>query len=183
MTRIDTVNEDLLELLARAGCTQIEYGVESGHPETLKKIHKPHTAEMVKRIIPLTAKYGIKPYAFFILGFPWETSEHLEITLKLMRQLAPHIECFHPAIASIIIPFPGTEIYEKYKDEYDFGNWWLNSNSKYVHNGKDEYAYFESKLFSRGHVLKADFFKYSDDVRKKIYEIFINLFYVNLIWF
>ena len=39
MTRIDAVDEELLELAARAGCVQIEFGVESGNPETLKRIH------------------------------------------------------------------------------------------------------------------------------------------------
>ena len=52
MTRIDAVDEELLDLAARAGCVQIEYGVESGNPETLKRIHKPHTVEMVRRVIP-----------------------------------------------------------------------------------------------------------------------------------
>ena len=73
MTRIDSVDEELLDLAARAGCVQIDYGVESGNPETLKRIHKPHTVEMVRRVIPLTRRYGIRPVAFFILGFPWES--------------------------------------------------------------------------------------------------------------
>ena len=73
MTRIDAVDEELLDLASRAGCVQIDYGVESGNPDTLKKIHKPHTVEMVRRAIPMTRRHGIRPVVFFILGFPWET--------------------------------------------------------------------------------------------------------------
>ena len=72
MTRIDAVDEELLALAAQAGCKQIDYGVESGSPDTLKQIHKPHTVEMVRRVIPMTTRHGIRPVAFFILGFPWE---------------------------------------------------------------------------------------------------------------
>jgi len=50
MTRVDRVEESALTLLAQAGCQTIDYGVESGHPETLRRVHKPHTVEMVRRI-------------------------------------------------------------------------------------------------------------------------------------
>jgi anaerobic magnesium-protoporphyrin IX monomethyl ester cyclase len=172
MTRVDTVNEDLLKLLFKAGCTQIDYGVESGHTETLKRIHKPHTIEMVRKIIPLTAQHKIKPFVFFILGFPWESADDTQVTFDLMKELSPYVECFHPAVASIIIPFPGTEIYDKYKNEYGFENWWLSTNRHYERNGTNGEFYFENRLFVCGHVLKANFFNYSDDMKQKIYEIF-----------
>ena len=177
MTRVDTIDEDLLGLLSKAGCMQIEYGVESGHPETLKKIHKPHTVEMVRKIIPLTAQYKIKPYVFFILGFPWESADDIQVTFDLMKELAPYIECFHPAVASIIIPFPGTEIYDKYKDKYGCENWWL-TDERHYENGVQHY--YEERLFSRGDVLRADFFNYSDDVKDKIHEIFTFMYKHNM---
>jgi anaerobic magnesium-protoporphyrin IX monomethyl ester cyclase len=172
MTRVDTINEDLLQLLSKAGCIQIDYGVESGHPETLKRIHKSHTIEMVRKIIPLTAKYKIKPFVFFILGFPWESADDIQVTFDLMKELSPYVEYFHPAIASIIIPFPGTEIYDKYKNEYGFENWWLSENRHYEQNGTNRQFYFEDQLFACGHVLKANFFNYNNNVKQKIYEVF-----------
>ncbi len=180
MTRVDTIDEEMLSLLSRAGCTQIDYGVESGHSETLKKIHKPHTIEMVRKIIPLTAQYNIKPYVFFILGFPWESRDDIQVTFDLMKELAPHVECFHPAVASILIPFPGTEIYNKYKDQYDFENWWLTDDRHYEHNGTIGQSYFEERLFAYGHVLKADFFYYDKEVKEKIYEIFTFMYKHNI---
>ena len=89
MTRIDAVDEELLDLAARAGCVQIEYGVESGNPDTLKRIHKPHTVEMARRVIPMTRRHGIRPVVFFILGFPWESPQAIDATLELMGDLAP----------------------------------------------------------------------------------------------
>ena len=172
MTRVDAVNEDILRLAASAGCTQIDYGVESGFQETLKRIHKPHTAEMVKRIIPLTAKFGIKPNVFFILGFPWEDEEALHMTLKHMKELSPYVEEFHPAIASVLIPFPGTEIYEKYRDEFGFADWWLSEDRNLGTPSLETHPYYEMMLFRNGAVLDADFFKYSREVKRKISSIF-----------
>jgi hypothetical protein len=180
MTRIDFVDEEILTAARRAGCIQIEYGVESGHPETLKRIRKPHTVEMVRRVIPMTAALGIKPYVFIILGFPWDTPETIDVTWQLMRDLSPHVACFHPAVASILVPFPGTEMYEKYKQQYGFAEWWLGQDRTYDAPSPDRHAYFEAQLFPRGAVLDADFFRYSAEVRKKIHDVFAFMWRHNL---
>jgi radical SAM superfamily enzyme YgiQ (UPF0313 family) len=171
MTRIDSMDEELLALAARAGCKQIEYGVESGSPATLKKIRKPHTVEMVRRIIPMTQKHGIQPVAFFILGFPWENVGHIDETLRLMEFLSPYV-IFHPAIASILIPFPGTELFEQYKDEYGFDRWWLGDDRNYDAPRIDRHAFYQVMMHRMGVVLDADFFRYSTAVKEKIHRVF-----------
>jgi anaerobic magnesium-protoporphyrin IX monomethyl ester cyclase len=171
MTRIDAVDDELLDLAARAGCVQIEYGVESGNPETLKRIHKPHTAEMVRRVIPLTNRYGIRPVVFFILGFPWEDSNAIETTLTLMKDLSPYV-VFRPAIASILIPFPGTEIYDRYKDQYGFGEWWTSERRTYDAPQRDTHPFYQAVMYRMGVVLDADFFHYSPELKAKIHEVF-----------
>jgi radical SAM superfamily enzyme YgiQ (UPF0313 family) len=179
MTRIDSVDDDLLERAARAGCIQVEYGVESGNPETLKKIHKPHSAEMVRRVIPMTHRHGIRSCVFFILGFPWDTVASIGQTLELMKDIAPYVD-FHQAVASILIPFPGTEIYERYKDQYEFADWWLSDNRTYDAPQVDAHPYFESVLFRLGAVLDADFFRYTPEVKAKICEVFKYMYAHNL---
>ncbi len=171
MTRIDAVDEELLDLAARAGCVQIDYGVESGNPDTLKRIHKPHTVEMVRRVIPMTRSRGIKPVVFFILGFPWETPQAVDATLELMRELAPYVE-FLPAIASILIPFPGTELYDRYKDEYALAGWWLSDDRSYDAPRIGTHAFYQTVMYRMGVVLDADFFRYSAAMKAKIHEVF-----------
>jgi radical SAM superfamily enzyme YgiQ (UPF0313 family) len=157
MTRIDAVDEELLAMVARAGCVQIDYGIESGHPDTLKRIHKPHTVEMVRRIVPLTRRYNIRPVGFFILGFPWENPQTTDATLQLMRDLSPYI-VFLPAIASILIPF--------------FARWWTSDDRTYDAPRIDTHAFYETVMYRMGVVLDADFFHYSRDMKAKIHEVF-----------
>jgi radical SAM superfamily enzyme YgiQ (UPF0313 family) len=171
MTRIDAVDEELLKLAAEAGCVQIDFGVESGNPETLKKIHKPHSAEMVRRIIPLTCRYGIRPVGFFILGFPWEDPEATETTLQMMRELSPYI-VFKPAIASILIPFPGTEIYDRYKDTYGFAEWWTGDDRSYDAPQGGTHPFYQAVMYRMGMVLDADFFRYTPEMKAKIHDVF-----------
>jgi anaerobic magnesium-protoporphyrin IX monomethyl ester cyclase len=171
MTRIDTMDDEMLDLVYRAGCRQIEYGVESGDPDTLKRIHKPHTVDMVRRVIPMTRRHGIRPVTFFILGFPWETAASLDATLDLMKALAPDV-LFRPAIATVLIPFPGTEIYDRYKEEYEFADWWLSDDRTYDAPRTDTHAFYQTVMYRMGVVLDADFFRYSPRMKAKIHELF-----------
>ncbi len=180
MTRIDGVNEDLLRLAARAGCIQIDYGVESGSPGTLRQIRKPHTLEMVRRVVPMTRASGISPCVFFILGFPWEDATDIEETRALIAELRPHVGRFLPAVGSILIPFPGTAIYEAYRDEFGFTAWWLGDERNFDIPKLDTHAYFEYVLFRNGAILDADFFRYSPEARKKIIDVFKFMYSSNL---
>ena len=179
MTRIDAVDEDLLRRAAEAGCVQVEYGVESGDPDTLKRIHKPHTADLVRRVIALTHNVGIRSTVFFILGFPWEDTKTINRTLELMKEISPYVH-FHPALASILIPFPGTEIYDKYCDEYAFDTWWLGSSRNFDTPCIGIHPFYQCVSYRNGAVLDADFFRYSSEVQEKIHEVFRFMFVSNL---
>jgi hypothetical protein len=63
-------------------------------------------------------------------------------------------------------------LYEKYKDDYGFANWWLGDQSNYDAPAGDRHSWWESKYFARGAVLDANFFHYSPAVRRKIIDIF-----------
>ena len=128
----------------------------------------------------MTAEAGITPDVFFILGFPWEDPETIDETLELMKYLAPWVTAFHPAIASILIPFPGTEIYEKYKESCGLENWWLGNERNYDTPSWETHAYFETRFFPLGAVLDADFFHYSDAVKQKIIDVFQFMYLHNL---
>jgi anaerobic magnesium-protoporphyrin IX monomethyl ester cyclase len=180
MTRIDGVNEELLTEAARSGCVQIDYGVESGSPSTLRKIRKPHTVDMVRRTVPLTARLGITPCVFFIVGFPWEKVEDIEATRALMQELAPCVGDFHPALGSVLVPFPGTAIYETYKDEFGFQNWWLGEERNFDVPRIGTHSYCDYVVFRCGAILDADFFRYSPEVTRKIRDVFQFMYFQNL---
>lgn len=180
MTRIDGVDEEVLRLAAQSGCIGIDYGVESGSQATLRKIRKPHTPDMIRRVVPLTAALGIKPNVFFILGFPWEDVAAIEETRALMEELVPHVKDFYPAIGSILIPFPGTEIYDAYRDVYGFHEWWLGDERNFDVPSASTHPHCEYVLFRRGAILDADFFRYSPEVRRKIVDVFRFMHFQNL---
>ncbi|HEU5268483.1 MAG TPA: radical SAM protein, partial [Jatrophihabitans sp.] len=80
-TRTDTIDEELLELMAAAGCAEIYYGIETGSAAMQSTIHKNLDIERCRRIVAKTAAVGIRPVTGFIMGYPTETRETLADTL------------------------------------------------------------------------------------------------------
>ncbi|MBU7038677.1 MAG: radical SAM protein [Theionarchaea archaeon] len=104
-SRVDTIDGDMLEAMRKAGCTWIGFGVESGNPDILRYIGKGHDLEAVKKAFRMTRKAGIKRCAYFILGFPRDTPETVEDTIRFAMSIDPDSVEF-----SLPIPIPGTRL-------------------------------------------------------------------------
>lgn len=109
--RVDTVNRELLEVMKRAGCTMLCFGIESGVQEILDRVKKKTTLEKIEKALALCREVGILPMASYIMGLPGETPETVKQTMDFARSTCNSYG-FH-----ILAPFPGTEVREK-ADEY-----------------------------------------------------------------
>jgi anaerobic magnesium-protoporphyrin IX monomethyl ester cyclase len=112
--RVDRISEDLAQLMKRAGCEWVLFGVESADEEILKTIRKGITLDQVRRAVKIAADAGIKIFNSFILGLPgesWDTA---------LKSIAFGDELYHKYGAKygfhILSPLPGTELYERAKD-------------------------------------------------------------------
>jgi radical SAM superfamily enzyme YgiQ (UPF0313 family) len=108
MGRVDTVDEEMLTAMRRAGCDNVYLGVESGSPEVLKRLKKGITLDQVERAFRAARRAGVKTQAFFMLGGPGETRETLKETIEFAIRLDPDNAQFAAAV-----PYPGTEMYEE----------------------------------------------------------------------
>jgi len=104
---VNTVTKNMLEVMKRAGCQAIHYGIESGNERLLKIIKKNITKERVCEVFKMTKKIGIKTLAYFMIGLPTETKEDIEETFSFMREVNP--DYVH---LTTLVLFPATEIYQ-----------------------------------------------------------------------
>jgi len=110
--RVETVNEQLLEMLAAAGCHQITYGVESGSERVRRRImHRQVTNQRFKDVFKWTRQAGILLTANFMLGLPGETRADLEQTLELAEEL--NVADFG---YFVFYPYPGTQLFQECLD-------------------------------------------------------------------
>jgi anaerobic magnesium-protoporphyrin IX monomethyl ester cyclase len=80
-------DDELLDILAKNGCREIALGVESGSERLLKYMGKRINPEMTKSVVHRLTERGISVKGYFILGFPTETQEELEATVRLVHEL------------------------------------------------------------------------------------------------
>lgn len=106
--RVDTIDEEVLQIMKKAGCYHISVGIESANPNILKKMKKNISLELVEEKIAIAKKVGIKVTGFFILGFPGETEDDIKWTIKYARKIP-----IDKVLFSNFWPSPGTEIYEE----------------------------------------------------------------------
>ena len=68
-------DEELIRLMAEAGCSEVSLGFESGSTRILANMNKRFTPEEVRKTSLLLARHGIKQMGFLMLGGPGETRE------------------------------------------------------------------------------------------------------------
>lgn len=108
-SHVSLVNTDVLKLMRRAGCTYLDYGMESFSNRILKTIGKGATAKTNERGVKMTMEAGIRPIPNQIIGFPDEFFDSIH---DCMRAWDTTGIVARPFFAT---PYPGSEWYHVYK--------------------------------------------------------------------
>ena len=105
---IGTLDRSLLTLMKKAGFYRLCFGIETGNPERQKLIKKNLNLEKAKQVIREANDLGYWTSATFIFGFPNETQEQVNDTMKFIRESEMDFPIFYN-----LIPQPKTEIYDE----------------------------------------------------------------------
>ncbi len=105
-SRVDYVDEEMLQQMARAGNWLISWGIESGNEQILKHARKGAYPEKAVRGLTWARNAGIKNWGYFIIGLPGETVETIRETIDFSKRLPLDIALFHVAA-----PYPGTPFF------------------------------------------------------------------------
>ncbi|HEY3742093.1 MAG TPA: radical SAM protein [Bryobacteraceae bacterium] len=167
ITRANMVTRDLLKAMKRAGLIHVSFGVESGDDGILKAIRKGIRTDHVVRALEWAKEEGLLTACNFMLGFPQETPVELERTLRFMERIAPMVDAF--STMGVVVPFPGTPMYDDYHFLYGFTNWWQRPGyTRFV----PPPPIADSERYYRYYIddgnLDLDFFHYSPETRQSI---------------
>ena len=108
--------------LARAGAKIVWVGAESGSQKILDAMDKGTTVKQIYQATQQLHAHGVKVAFFLQFGYPGETREDIELTLKMVRDLMPD-----DIGISVSYPLPGTPFYERVKHEFGEQVNWLDS--------------------------------------------------------
>lgn len=104
----NTIDDELLKKMKKAGCFCIWYGVEAGDDSLLKIINKGTTVESIRKAVRLTKRNGIEVRGLFMIGLPGETPELAQKTIDFAKELDVDYAQF-----SITTPHIGTKLYDE----------------------------------------------------------------------
>lgn len=107
-SRVDSVRDNTLRKMHRAGCWQIAFGLEFGSDEILKLSGKGGSATLDKgrEAVHMASNAGLVVDGHFMMGYPGETEKHLQATIDFACSLPLTFAHFYAAT-----PFPGSELY------------------------------------------------------------------------
>lgn len=108
-----TRDDELMQLAAESGCKVLFIGIESVSEEQLQSMRKAikdieHLESAIKKI----KKMGILILASIIFGFDNDTKEIFNETVRFLIRNKVSIASFN-----VLTPYPGTNIYENFKNE------------------------------------------------------------------
>jgi radical SAM superfamily enzyme YgiQ (UPF0313 family) len=167
ITQANAVSRGVLTAMRRAGCCAINFGVESGDDKILRTIGKKITTDKVRAALEWSKNEGLRTICNFMLGFPQETPQSLERTLRFMEQIAPLVDSF--STLGVVVPFPGTPLYVENHQKYGFTQWWLREACDcYSELTSPSKAGRFSDQYADDPNLRLDFFHYSREMREMI---------------
>lgn len=104
-------NIEMMQLAKQSGCKGLFIGLESVSEDQIKKLRKLNgELEKIKQSLKKIRKMGIIIFASVIFGFDDDTHQSFKKTLKFLMKNKISIASFN-----ILTPYPGTKIYNEFK--------------------------------------------------------------------
>lgn len=106
--RVDIGDQEMFDLMKRAGCYKVAFGFESGDDTVLRENGRGGRAsdDTARSAVAMCRKAGIDVYGFFMVGLLHDTEEGMARTIEMGRSLPVNV-----LKVSICVPFPGTSMY------------------------------------------------------------------------
>ncbi len=149
--RVDHMTRNLLLKMKKAGCTAINYGVESVDPDVISFIRKGVSLDQVEKAIKLTRELGIRANIFLMLGNPGDNAKVVDKIMAFVRKV--HVDGVHLSMAT---PILGTKFWD-----------WVEKNGRWLDYDREElldwpiddveesYPVFETPDFTAAERIKA----------------------------
>ena len=104
--RVDTVKEEMLDKLKRAGFNWLAFGIEAASERVRDDVDKGFGQEEIFRTLEKVRAAGINVIANYIFGLPEDNLESMQATLDLALELNCEFANFYSAMA-----YPGSQLY------------------------------------------------------------------------
>jgi radical SAM superfamily enzyme YgiQ (UPF0313 family) len=158
-SRIDCITEDMITKMYESGCRALFFGIESGSPGIQKKIKKNLDLKNILDKIEHAIHLGMRVTVSYIIGFPDETEEDVEKTLKSVLEMASLGAEPQMALLSIL---PGTPLYTRHVDQLKYDGKTFGMTGSFLTGPVIRMIKDNRKLFSSFYYVPCKFLKRDD---------------------
>ncbi len=106
-SRVNTFSEKIAKVMKAGGCHTVYFGIESGTQRILDFIGKGITPQQSMGAVKTAKKAGLRAFGSFIIGFPDETREEVETTIRFAKKVGVDFAQF-----TVATPYPGTRLWQ-----------------------------------------------------------------------
>jgi anaerobic magnesium-protoporphyrin IX monomethyl ester cyclase len=118
-SRCDLMTRDTVSALKRAGCAEVWMGAESGSQKILDAMDKGTRVAQIYEARENLRRHGIRACYFLQFGYPGETWEDIQKTIRMVRETGPD-----DVGVSVSYPLPGTRFHARVAEEMgEKANW------------------------------------------------------------
>ncbi|GAP15790.1 Fe-S oxidoreductase [Longilinea arvoryzae] len=141
LSRVTGINEEIVGIMKDAGCRRVYLGLESGNQGTLKLMNKQTTLEEGQNAVHLFHNGGIEVAAFFIVGYPGETTASIEDTFRYALELPINLISFN-----IPFPLPGSQLYEHVSKLDKNKDWNVENEVTFVYESEFDSEWLQRRI-------------------------------------
>jgi radical SAM superfamily enzyme YgiQ (UPF0313 family) len=105
-SRVDVFTEELAQKASQAGVYLVAFGMESGSQDILDRMNKKTTVAQNARACELTRRYRMLSHSSWVIGFPGETRDTIQETLRFILKSKPST-----VNIAVLRPYPNTEVF------------------------------------------------------------------------
>lgn len=110
--RADQVDWETLQLMKKAGCVSIAFGIESGSQKILDLVGKKLDRDAFPPAVRNARRLGIKTKGYYMIGLPWETRRTARETIRFARRNRTDQLQF-----TLPVPLPGTRLWDMAREK------------------------------------------------------------------
>lgn len=165
IARLEHVDTELLKLLKESGCWQVNFGIESGDPEILKKHRKFYGLDDVGQKLMMVKKSGMRVKGLFMVGLPGEDEAAIRRTIDYALSLP-----LDEINVTKFTPFPGAPVYKTIREFGEFDETWELMNC------------INTVFVPKGMTREQIDHLYDEFIRSFYHRPHINLGYAKMLW-
>ncbi len=141
LSRVTGINEEIALMMKEAGCRRVYLGLETGSQATLQMMNKKATVEEGINAVHQFRKAGIEVAAFFIVGYPGESSSSIDETFKLALTLPLDDISFN-----VPYPLPGSNLFDRVSGLDENRDWNKENEVTFVYHSEFDSHWLRSRI-------------------------------------